>query len=130
MPPQRVFELLSNAGRSSEWDLQFRSGELVRRLDVEGCGEQAGNALLHVVFEPLSAGRGGAVTKPHDYSLLQSWRREGEACYIIASRSVQLDEVPERAEYERGAVLPSGWMVQGGSGGGGSGDGGSSELQP
>ena len=60
MPPQRVFELLSNAGRRSEWDLQFRSGELVRRLDVEGCGEQAGNALLHVVFEPLSAGRGGA----------------------------------------------------------------------
>ena len=58
MPPQRVFELLSNADRRSEWDLQFRSGELVRRLDVEGCGEQAGNALLHVVFEPLSAGRG------------------------------------------------------------------------
>ena len=130
MPPQRVFELLSNAGRRSEWDLQFRSGELVRRLDVEGCGEQAGNALLHVVFEPLSVGRGGAVTKPHDYSLLQSWRREGEGCYIIASRSVQLDEVPERVDYERGAILPSGWMVQGGSGGGGSGDGGSSELQP
>ena len=40
-------------------------------------------------------GRGGAVTKPHDYSLLQSWRREGEGCYIIASRSVTLDEVPE-----------------------------------
>ena len=54
MPPQRVFELLSNAGRRSEWDLQFRSGELVRRLDVEGCGEQAGNALLHVVFEGLA----------------------------------------------------------------------------
>ena len=51
--------------------------------------------------QTLSAGRGGAVTKPHDYSLLQSWRREGEACYIIASRSVQLDEVPERVEYER-----------------------------
>ena len=130
VPPQRVFELLSNAGRRSEWDLQFRWGELVRRLDVEGCGEQAGNALLHVVFEPLSVGRGGAVTKPHDYSLLQSWRREGEGCYIIASRSVQLDEVPEREEYERGAILPSGWMVQGGSGGGGSGDSGdgSSEL--
>ena len=29
---------------------QFRSGELVRRLDVEGCGEQAGNALLHAVL--------------------------------------------------------------------------------
>ena len=40
-------------------------------------------------------GRGGAVTKTHDYSLLQSWRREGEGCYIIASRSVTLDEVPE-----------------------------------
>ena len=56
----------------------------MRRLDVEGCGEQAGNALLHVVFEPLSVGRGGAVTKPHDYSLLQSWRREGEG-QVVAS---------------------------------------------
>ena len=43
--------------------------------------------------------------------LLQSWRREADGSYVLASRSVELDDVPEQQEYHRGTVLPSGWFL-------------------
>ena len=43
--------------------------------------------------------------------LLQSWRREADGSYVLASRSVELDDVPEQQEYHRGMVLPSGWFL-------------------
>ena len=48
----------------------------------------------------------------HDYVLLNSWRQEADGSYVLASRSVKLDEVPEKPEFHRGTVLPSGWFLQ------------------
>jgi hypothetical protein len=59
----------------------------------------------HIVFEPLHD------DKPHDYVLVNSWRQEVDGSYVLASRSVQLDSVPEQPEYHRGTVLPSGWFT-------------------
>eukprot|EP00966_Prymnesium_polylepis_P206263 4779413-Prymnesium_polylepis.1 len=59
-------------------------------------------------MEPLAS----AEALPHDYTLLRSWRCEGDGSYAIASRSIVLDEHPPQPAYQRGVVMPSGWLVE------------------
>ncbi|KAL1496174.1 hypothetical protein AB1Y20_014791 [Prymnesium parvum] len=96
-----AFALLTSVARRGEWDVLFRDGRVVRTLDEA-------NVITHQVFEPLSS----AADRPHDYALLTSWRRESEGSYAIASRSIVIDEVPVQPQYQRGEVLPSGWLIE------------------
>lgn len=95
-----AFELLTSISRRREWDLLYHEGHVVRQLES--------SMISHQVFEPLST----TADRAHDYCLLTSWRRTEEDSYEIASRSIVIDEVPELERFQRGEVLPSGWLIE------------------
>ena len=45
-----------------------------------------------------------------------SWRHEADGSVSIASRSVVLEEMGPQPQYQRGEVMPSGWLIQPGAG--------------
>ena len=47
-----------------------------------------------------------------DYALLQSWQKDDENGYVIASRSVVSEAIPAVPNVRRGAALPSGFLLE------------------
>jgi hypothetical protein len=82
------------------WDLVLSGHRLVEALDTH-------NSIVHQVFESLGSAR------PHDYSLLTSWRKMDDGSFVVANRSVVDSRVPPNLElYDRGEILPSGFIIE------------------
>ncbi|KAK3266161.1 hypothetical protein CYMTET_25195 [Cymbomonas tetramitiformis] len=96
-PMETVFQAIDGLERRAEWDLVLREGEVVQPIDEH-------NAIVHEVFEALTS------DTPHDYALLRSWRKVDESI-VIATRSIVHEDVPVYSGYERGTVLPSGFIL-------------------
>jgi hypothetical protein len=47
-----------------------------------------------------------------DFALLQSWKRDENDGYVVASRSVLVDDLPPTRGHKRGDVLPSGFLLE------------------
>ncbi len=97
-----VFECIWSFERRQEWDVILHDSTLVERIDDH-------NAIRREVFEPLSEEAGGT---RHDYALLTSWRSSGDGSYVLANRSVVDDRVPPVPGFQRGEVLPSGFILE------------------
>ena len=65
------------------------------------------NSLLYFVMRPVTR-----AMKASDFSLLQSWKKDEQDGYLVASRSVITDELPPTPGLRRGAVLPSGFLLE------------------
>lgn len=96
----RTFAAVTDLQQRVRWDSLLEAGKVHRTLDEK-------NALVYFKMKPLITGG-----RPHDYSLLQSWRREADGSYVIASRSVVTPELPPVRGCTRGAVLPSGFQLE------------------
>jgi len=95
-----LFTLVSDIGMRQRWDSIMDEGRVHKRLDEN-------NALIHLKMKSLIP-----MGKPHDYTMLQSWRRNDDGSYIIASRSIVTEEMPPVRGVRRGAVLPSGFLIE------------------
>ena len=99
-PAETVFEHVSKLERRLQWDSLMGQGcKIHQQIDET-------NSLLYLVMKPIMLGQ-----RAHDYVLLQSTRKDEKDGYIVASRSVITGELPPVAGLNRGAVLPSGFVV-------------------
>ena len=99
-PAETVFEHVSKLERRLQWDCLMGQGcKIHQQIDET-------NSLLYLVMKPIMLGQ-----RAHDYVLLQSTRKDEKDGYIVASRSVITGELPPVAGLNRGAVLPSGFVV-------------------
>ena len=97
---ETVFEHVSKLERRLQWDNLLARGSRVHQQIDET------SALLYLVMKPVMVGQ-----RSHDYVLLQSTRKDEKEGYIVASRSVIAGELPPVSGLNRGAVLPSGFVV-------------------
>ncbi len=95
-----TFAAVTDLAQRVRWDSLLDSGTVHRTLDEK-------NALVYFKMKPIVSGG-----RPHDYTLLQSWRVQDDGSYVIASRSVVTPELPPVRGCTRGAVLPSGFQLE------------------
>lgn len=95
-----LFKLISNVSERQRWDSILHEGTVHKQLDDK-------NALVRLKMKPVVS-----MATPHDYALLQSWRQNDDGSYIVASRSIVTDEMPKVKGVARGAVLPSGFLIE------------------
>lgn len=116
-PAAEVIRAVSDLPSRLQWDPMLTGGTVHKQLDEA-------NTLINIVVKPLARGM-----RPSDYVLLQSCQA-GDAAgeggtgaadaagsqhtngYIVASRSVVADDLPPTAGLHRGAVLPSGFLIE------------------
>lgn len=96
----QVYEQIAVMERRLQWD------SLVLRAHVQKVIDEH-NSLVYLAMRPVAFGQ-----RAHDYALLQSTRKDSEDGYIVASRSVRTTEIPPAPGLNRGAVLPSGFLLE------------------
>ena len=98
-PVEEVFAAVSDYTKRVEWDSLMARGHVHAQLDAQ-------SSINYLVMKPLARGM-----QSHDYALLQSWQKDDKDGYVVASRSVIHDDLPPVAGLSRGAVLPSGFLL-------------------
>eukprot|EP00929_Paragymnodinium_shiwhaense_P097347 TRINITY_DN5905_c0_g4_i1.p1 TRINITY_DN5905_c0_g4~~TRINITY_DN5905_c0_g4_i1.p1 ORF type:complete len:795 (-),score=135.82 TRINITY_DN5905_c0_g4_i1:148-2532(-) len=98
-PPRRVYDMLLDHGRRSEWDACVRDCLAQRKVGSEGCAE-----LVHMVLA------GSKIDA--EVFVLRTWREHAETnSFVIASRSVWVQDAPPPENRLRGEVLPTGYIL-------------------
>ena len=100
-PVTTVFDAVSDYEKRVEWDpLMEKGSKVIEKLDEH-------TSLTYLLAPPLARGFGKS-----DYALMQSWQKDEEDGYVIASRSVVSDQVPSVPGVNRNSVLPSGFLLE------------------
>ena len=95
---RRTIEVLDQFERNP--DQQTFMLTIIEKLDEH-------TSLTYLLAPPLARGFGKS-----DYALMQSWQKDDDDGYVIASRSVVSDQVPSVPGVNRNSVLPSGFLLE------------------
>ena len=99
-PITEVFTAVSDYTERVKWDSIMASGHVHRQLDEH-------SSINYLVVNPLARG-----VHASDYALVQSWQKDDQDGYVIASRSVITNELPPVHGLKRGTLLPSGFLLE------------------
>ena len=104
IPAERVFTLLSDNQRVSEWDPLVKTCRVIQEVDKE-------DTILYMI---LAAVKDDKTTQLDDVVVLVSRREPSDRrdYYTIAYRSVILSSCPPTSEYNRAENLCSGWLIE------------------
>jgi len=96
-----LFPMFIESDLRNQWDKTFKEYRLVEKIDDN-------NDIVHALFANDHEG-------DFDFCLLRSWRTPTQSgkenFYVVSSRSVLHDSVPEQEHTKRGYLLPSGFIL-------------------